>query len=1062
MGKRISNLLLSLAAGFLLLAGGVLGAALYYVDTPGFKQDVTETISHFIGRKVSINGPMEFRIYPWLALNAENVTIGETTGFGDGIFMQVDELSMGVKVVPLLRNRLKLDRSLMRGAAIHLRRLANGTVNYEDVYDLLFGSNFPFSSFGLQGFAIEDSSFDFQDDAAGWTLVGRNVDISTGEVSFGKPLMFEASFEVEGAAPKPLALNASLSGSLLLSPSGDAVSVNRTRTFVSLSGAYAPLGRPLQFNGLADYDIGKGALHLSSADVQTGPLRARGWIRGDNVTSKPVWKGWAEAGNFALAPLVRTVAPEAGLANRTDVLRVRRASGGFTVNRTGFWIDNASAEVDDANLWGDFLWERKGSPSLVVRAETEALDIDRYRGLALPEANASEGDAIQRLEDFINRWSVDWDIRCGRLSSGDMAAGDVRFAGRLRQGRITANSTLNDLSGGGVRVSFESEMQPGEAGGLWSARLQGQAKNVDLAAQQSLLNLKPVVYGVGDATVDLASSGVTLPALCGAAVGDIHVKARDGSVVWSRDAATGREQSTPYVTANLDMTMLELEPGARFLKNGYGHKVKGSLSLAGAKPRYAVSASYSGTTEMSRDGRRIVMNDAALAAQLENGPLPAKAPKAWLRARIDFDSKTGTASFEPLEIHLLDGKALARIKARRIWSKDVEIAGDLDIGPTDLTNTLGLLGLDLSPWAKANRLRRVSLAGQLSLNRKRALVSNARLRVDENDFHGTVGLQKPFDFNSNHFLFDLAADRLNLDHYLFLQPSDREEKETAEAAKDSGPSKIPLESLRELNFSGKLKFRELVFLDAVFRNTEIPLSAQDGQLLLGPAEGGFYDGRFNFLLSGAAAPQMLDTGLKFEVKNFQAGPFMTDVAGREYVTGTANMGYNLQTSGADTEQLLQRLHGVSDFSVKNGSYKFRGWSAENATVQETPDNTLNAFRPEAQNPQLAQAARRNVFSLSEGRFKVEKGVFRLTRFKLKSLLLDAEGAGYFSLPDNVVDLTIDAQFVAAPNAPIRITGKLSDPSVSFSAQGMVVNTVRNILGIPYKRIMQLKDLLFGK
>jgi AsmA protein len=334
--------------------------------------------------------------------------------------------------------------------------------------------------------------------------------------------------------------------------------------------------------------------------------------------------------------------------------------------------------------------------------------------------------------------------------------------------------------------------------------------------------------------------------------------------------------------------------------------------------------------------------------------------------------------------------------------------------------------------------------------------------VDENDFHGTVGLQKPFDFNSNHFLFDLAADRLNLDHYLFLQPSDREEKETAEAAKDSGPSKIPLESLRELNFSGKLKFRELVFLDAVFRNTEIPLSAQDGQLLLGPAEGGFYDGRFNFLLSGAAAPQMLDTGLKFEVKNFQAGPFMTDVAGREYVTGTANMGYNLQTSGADTEQLLQRLHGVSDFSVKNGSYKFRGWSAENATVQETPDNTLNAFRPEAQNPQLAQAARRNVFSLSEGRFKVEKGVFRLTRFKLKSLLLDADGAGYFSLPDNVVDLTIDAQFVAAPNAPIRITGKLSDPSVSFSAQGMVVNTVRNILGIPYKRIMQLKDLLFGK
>ncbi|MDK2957730.1 MAG: AsmA protein [Desulfovibrionales bacterium] len=1058
MHRYIPRLLLSLITCLVLLAGGMLGGALYYVDTPGFKQDVTDIMSKFIGRKVVINGPMAFRLYPWLALNAENVTMGEVEGFGEGTFMQVDELSMGVMVAPLLHNDLKLDRTLMRGATVHLRRLANGTVNYADIYDLLFGTNFPFESFGLQGLAVENSSFTFRDDAAKRVLTGRNVNISTGDIRFGEPLMFETSFEVEGRAPKPLALNASLAGAMLLSAAGDVESVNGTRAFVSLAGAYAPLGRPLRFKAVADYDINKAALHLSSVEAHSGQLRAAGWIRGDNVTSSPAWKGRAAAENFELGSLLQAVAPKAGLAGETDVLRVRRASFGFAVNGTGFWVGNASAQVDDVDISGGLRWRTKGSSSLIVRAEAGVLDIDRYRSLFASGGNSSMDDAVRRLEAFIDRWSADWDVRCDRLSSGNVTVGDVRFRGRLDQRRISANSTLSDASGGSLLAGFESEMQPGKQGGLWSARLRLRAKHVDLAAQQRLFNVKPVIYGVGDATADLATSGAMLPALASAAVGDVHVKARDGGIAWGRDKQTGRKLSTPYSAAELYVEMQGLGSDARSLKDGYGHKVKASLSLSAAKPRYALSARYAGATEVSHDGRRIVVNGGAFEANLENGPLPAKAPKAWLRARVDFDSKTGAASLTPVEFHILGAKAMARIKARRIWSKHIEISGALDVGPTDMTKVLECFDLDLSPWAQANRLRSVSLAGDLSLNRQRALLSNARLRVDENDFHGTVGLELPFDLESNRFLFDLEGNRLDLDNYLFPQDSDRENEGAAALEVKSTPGKVPLESLRELNFDGKLKLRELVFLAAVLRNTEIPLSARNGQLLVGPAEGDFYDGRFNLVLSGAAAPQRLDAGLKFEARNFQVGPFMIDTAGREYVAGTADMDYSLQTSGADTDQLLRQLHGTSGFSVKDGSYKFKGWNAQNATG-ETP---LDALRPPVEDPQQAQAARRNVFSLSEGRFKVDGGVFNLTSFRLKSLLLDGEAAGYFSLPDNAVDLTIYAKFVAAPDVPIRLTGKLTDPSVSVSAQGLVTKTVQNILGTPYQRIMQLKDLLFGK
>jgi AsmA protein len=112
----------------LLIAAGVLVAlvlavivALYlFVDPNRFRGDIERAAQQHTGRRLEIAGKLELKIFPWLALSVHDVRLGNPPGFGDRPFATVRSASVGVRLLPLLRDRLEVSRIALDGLHVEL------------------------------------------------------------------------------------------------------------------------------------------------------------------------------------------------------------------------------------------------------------------------------------------------------------------------------------------------------------------------------------------------------------------------------------------------------------------------------------------------------------------------------------------------------------------------------------------------------------------------------------------------------------------------------------------------------------------------------------------------------------------------------------------------------------------------------------------------------------------------------------------------------------------------------------------------------------------------------
>ena len=100
-----------------------------------------------------------------------------------------------------------------------------------------------------------------------------------------------------------------------------------------------------------------------------------------------------------------------------------------------------------------------------------------------------------------------------------------------------------------------------------------------------------------------------------------------------------------------------------------------------------------------------------------------------------------------------------------------------------------------------------------------------------------------------------------------------------------------------------------------------------------------------------------------------------------------------------------------------------------------------------------------MFRRATGDFNVKNGVFFMDTMRVEAPpVLQSYGEGFFSLPDNAIDMSIRNDFVAVPSVTIQIVGKLSDPQVRVPTGKIVNETVRNILSLPARSFNFLREL----
>lgn len=189
----------------IVLVVGALTAAVMTFDPNDYRAQIADSVHQKTGRDLAI-GDIGLSVFPWLKLDLKQVRLSNAAGFGDAPFAQIAQASVGVELLPLLRERkLVVDGLQLDGLVLNLAKAADGKTNWDDLAALANDepaaepntpdapSNFKLDDIDIGGIEIRDAAVTYADAVSGQRYQIRDFDLKTGALKPGKPFDIEAA-----------------------------------------------------------------------------------------------------------------------------------------------------------------------------------------------------------------------------------------------------------------------------------------------------------------------------------------------------------------------------------------------------------------------------------------------------------------------------------------------------------------------------------------------------------------------------------------------------------------------------------------------------------------------------------------------------------------------------------------------------------------------------------------------------------------------------------------------------------------------------------------------------
>ncbi len=126
----MKKLFVSLFLIVAVLVGAVI-ALPFLVPSDVIRDQVVATVKAKTGRDLVIRGNTSFAVFPTLGVTLEDVTLSDPPAMGGGTLLQMKSLNMLVKLWPLLRREVEIERFVLNQPVINLRVDGKGRKNWE-------------------------------------------------------------------------------------------------------------------------------------------------------------------------------------------------------------------------------------------------------------------------------------------------------------------------------------------------------------------------------------------------------------------------------------------------------------------------------------------------------------------------------------------------------------------------------------------------------------------------------------------------------------------------------------------------------------------------------------------------------------------------------------------------------------------------------------------------------------------------------------------------------------------------------------------------------------------
>lgn len=413
--------------------------------------------------------------------------------------------------------------------------------------------------------------------------------------------------------------------------------------------------------------------------------------------------------------------------------------------------------------------------------------------------------------------------------------------------------------------------------------------------------------------------------------------------------------------------------------------------------------------------------------------------------------------------------------AMKVESEPVTFAFDGAARNAEALGLQGKLALDvpsireLAAWAgqplefPGEGLGPFNIAGDLEMTGANVALTGATLKLDEIAGEGLFAVDatgaKPM------IKAELTVDQLNLNPYLPPEQEAAAADGSGQAASGSGgggaaagggdwsDEPIDVSALGVANANLAFNAGGIQFKDVKIGQSKLTVVLQDSRLTADLAEMQLYEGagKGNIVVDGSGAKPAITAD--FDLANFQAGPFLNDLAKFDRILGTTESKISVQTVGGSQRELVSNLAG-------NGAVVFRDGAIKGINLAAMMRNISTAAIE-----QSFDDAEATDFAELSGSFTIDKGIVSNNDLSLVAPLVRMTGEGTVPLPPRTVDYVVRPKLVgtiegqggasdlAGLGVPIKVSGPWSDISYKPDLEGLLKEQVKD----PSAVIEQLQD-----
>lgn len=503
------------------------------VEPNDYRDDISRIAKESAGVELTLGGDLSWRFYPVLGFGANDVTLALRSG--EPALMQLDELALGLKILPLLSKQIEIDELQIGGLKANLIVDENGESNWQlaadnsattadtSKNDKPAGIPAELESLFIPLVGIHNSTITYQDKASGADYTLDLPLLQLKHVNLKEPFSMQMEARIKDQAG--LDVSSKLESQVYANLSSGQFGLSEMQLDAEVAGIFEKTVT-VEVQGDIQFDQQQDQATVSLQRVQFANLIAQLQLLATKVSTEPVFSGQLESEPFNAKVLMTALGIAVPQTQKTAAMSRVQIKTGFSGSPAAVSLKPLTVKLDSSTLSGELAVTDVTKQIMRFVMQLDHINIDEYLP---PPVDESEVKAVVKVKGGVDADLIPVELLRTLNVKGTFKAGEVIVSSiPIKNIAVNIQSIDGELKISDIKASL---MQGSLAGSVGLDTRPAQPKiTVDVGLENieigdALQPFVPVqlVTGRTSMKIDTATQGNDIDTLIKQALGEINL-----------------------------------------------------------------------------------------------------------------------------------------------------------------------------------------------------------------------------------------------------------------------------------------------------------------------------------------------------------------------------------------------------------------------------------------------------------------------------------------------------------------------------------------------------------